>query len=1375
MNMSSQQPLQSYSDKLLEAFGIDPRSKRACSFAFSTRQAPANWSAFTFDLPIPFYLIYAPEVKVSDVRSFVSGIKAENYILLAEFGSHSLLVLRRAKKGENIPLLVPIRKEEDCERVVNTIKKFNFASDELTAHSSINSAVDLLRVGAERYYTNRGLFSNYYLRQRLFKSMSNRGRNIERESSTILAKFNGELPAEAEKARDILSALGYELLPLPKSGYDQYALRSASTELNVCCIIAPVESLDTKTGEFVVPSYQAIASLRKYSWVILTNGRLWRLYSSRVSSSSTDYFEVDIEGIVSDNDPKLLYFVALFSASAFIPKQGLTDVDVTYEGGIRYAREIEENLRSKVFEGQLFLNLVRAIVDHSHKNYSQKQLDDAKTIALKLLYRILFILYAESRALLPIENPRYKEISIDSLRGRLSAFEKEPDASSVWELLKVLFRVIQKGSVEAGVPEYDGALFEEDRTIDSLSLKNKFLVPAIRDLTETEGKGIDYQNLGVRHLGSLYEALLEYSVRQAEQDLIIYKEQILDASYATDLKAKPRDYISKGELYLSVGGLARKGTGSYFTPDEIVHFLIKKGLEPQLKDREQRFLANMQRLRQIENKDAQLEKETIDDLLSIKVVDPAMGSGHFLVAAVDEITNWIINLLRDNPDAPLVKRIEEDRQEIIREQLNKGIRINEELLTDSVILKRMVMKRCVYGVDINPLAVELAKLSLWLDSFTIGTPLTFLDHHIRCGDSLLGLWLKDIADRSFQSTLDRWTGSLATAGQELFKNVSLPEDLTIEQVNLSRRAYSDIRERTEPLRMLLDLNVAAVLKPELGEKLPRNLMLIEQTYSQKEKPEWWSKIEEGLKVAQRYRAFHWEFEFPDAFAGDSKGFDLLITNPPWEVVKPEDDDFFSVYYPRIRVMSSKTEKQKVIESLLKNENVKQAYEEYTNEIETRILFYKGSGEYTKRGKGDTNLWKLFLERTLKLVAKGGSLAVVVPSGIVTDEGGKELRQALFEGKIRAMFEFENKRGIFPDVHRSYKFVLFVWDKATSTAAFPAAFYLHDIEALEGKSEKDKFIEMPIDLIKKCSPETLSIPEVRNNDQLRVFAKLYDRHPLLSDPSKGWTVSFIRELDRTNDSDLFRTDGRGWPVYEAKHFHQFLPDYEKPEFTIEPATGLKRTSRHKDFAMINREIHEGYKLGFRKVSSSTNVRTSIACILPPRSFTVDATTLVVPIGDRPTSTKYLKTISYLCGVMNSFVFDFLVRSRVSMNIAMFVIYQTPIPNEIDDQIAKIAARLNAVDERYARFASQLGVKSGDLSMKERIELFANLNARVARHYGLSKTELSAILDTFSSFKEDKNLERLTEIKWDDDLIRRFNGEVRKRVIEYFDKLGIGEDV
>jgi hypothetical protein len=1363
--------------KVLEAFGVKDEAKRACSFAFSSRVVPSSWRAYTFDLPLAFYYVLAPGGTVTQVRSLALGIGNENFVVLAVLDSQVVLVLRRSKKDDDTPLFVVLRKGEDFERVIGAVRRFNFVSDELTAHSSLFSLVDLLRAGAERHFTNRGLFSTYFLKERLSECLSKRGRVVSKECEGLLSKFGEEFPAVPEKVVSVLEALGYSVEIVSKPGFPEYLLRYHGRYLDVCCVVADAESLDIKAGDKVAPSYQAVAALRGFSWVILTNGRFWRLYSNRVSSPSTNYFEVDLDSVVAETDARLKFFVSLFSASAFVARENVTDVDLVFDEGIRHAQGVEADLRRKVFDGGLFLNLVKGVLDFiPSKVYSQEELNWAKALALKLLYRFLFVLYAESRGLLPVRNAKYKEFSLEFLRPRLSAFEREPEQSGVWNIVERLFRMISKGDVDANLPQYDGALFEEDPELDGIFIKNKFLVPALRDLMESEGRGIDYQNLGVRHLGSLYEALLEYSVRQARQPLVMYKEEILDAKFAEDLEQKPIGFIEKGELYLSVKGLARKGTGSYYTPDAIVSFLVKKGLEPHFRRREEQFRADLARLPPATKpRDLELEKKCNEDLLGLKVLDPAMGSGHFLVAVVNEITQWIINLLREYPDAPLMREIEELRRSIIEEQRKRGIRLDEDLLTDDVILKRMVMKRCVYGVDINPLAVELAKVSLWLDSFTIGTPLTFLDHHIRCGDSLIGLWIENIAPKVFYVTLEQWMGTVSDARTTLVEAVIMPADLTMEQVAQSRETYEGARAKTESLRILLNVLCVGIIDPELGAKLPKNLRLIEETYRKQEKPKWWADVEKALNLAKKYRFFHWELEFPDAFTKDRRGFDLIVMNPPWDAIKPEDDDFFSLYYPRFRRIRSKPEKRKVMKELLKDKAIYEEYGEYRKSIEDKVRFFKESGQYVRRGTGDTNCWKLFLERALNLACDGGGFALVIPSGIVTDEGGKQLREALFEGRIRTMFEFENRKGIFPDIDSRYKFVLLVVDKTTPTESFPAAFYLHEIEALEGKIEQEKFVEILAELVKISAPESLSIPEVRNKKQLEVFSWLYKNHPLLNDETKGWKVALVTELHRTNDSDLFRSDGKGWAFIEGKHFHQFLPDFEKTTFTILPENGLKRTSRRREFQGINKQLHEEIRLAFRNVASSTNVRSFIACVLQPKSFCSNSACIILPQKNNKIliGHEYQKTIAYLAGIVNSMIFDFLIRTRISMNLNFFYVYQTPVPATINDdtanQIIQISVRLSCTDDRFSEFASAFGVECGPLSMKERVELTAKLNALVAKHYGLNREQLEVILQSFEGFEEDKELVNMKEVKWDDTLIRKFNGEVRRRALSYFDSL------
>jgi hypothetical protein len=268
--------------------------------------------------------------------------------------------------------------------------------------------MELLKSGAEKHFINRGLFSSYFLRERLDNALRQRKRDVGKESSFLASKFQDGIPSSYEEAPGILNALGYSLV----KNIGVYELGNKLGKINAAAILVKEENMDVVVSHNrPVPSIQAVAALTKYPWVILTNGKIWRLYSSKISSASTNNFEIDIEGITDEKDPRFKYFISLFSSQALVPGQdGVNDLDFVYDAGLSYAKELEDDLRSKVFEKQLFLDLVRGILSHSKsKSYSEVILQGAKIIALRLLYRILFILYAESRLLLPVTHEKYRD------------------------------------------------------------------------------------------------------------------------------------------------------------------------------------------------------------------------------------------------------------------------------------------------------------------------------------------------------------------------------------------------------------------------------------------------------------------------------------------------------------------------------------------------------------------------------------------------------------------------------------------------------------------------------------------------------------------------------------------------------------------------------------------------------------------------------------------------------------------------------------------------------------------------------------------------------------------------------------------------------
>ena len=962
--------------RVFSSMGLEYNSGHDVSPMLSTKPPKRGWRAVMFESEsgLAIHHLITSEKSITSLRPFIDKISVDHYVIMVSLTDHDCLFIRNFQKGSKTKYhTFPLHKDSDYTKAEAMFRKYNITSDTLTAHAALASIVrDMASSSAS--FTNRGMFSTYYLEERMFKDMHRSKRGLEKEADRVLEVLRAD--DTNQRVEPVLRALGYEL----RERDNGYTLLINGSAVSVAVVTDRTE-LDIKHGD-AIPSMQAVAELGCHEWIMLTNGRIWRMYSSKVSSASTNYFEVDL-GMVDDaKDDRIKYFVAIFGANSLQVKDKTTHIDMIREGSATYASELEEDMRNKIFNGEMFVMLVRGVLNHdANKTYNRAELESAKRTAIYILYRMLFILYAESRYLLPVDHPNYRKVSLLSMRNGLESFQNDVESCSCWDNLKVLFTGISNGNPDLNLPQYSGKLFEKS-DIDSLAIPNRFLVPVIRSMTERDGEGIDYQSLGVRHLGSIYEGLLEYDIVQAKEDIVLLDGKVVNAGFINGLSKKPKSYISKNDIYLSSILLGKKGTGSYFTPEPIVKSLVKSGLRPILKQRSKKFAEEMGKLR---GGDASAEKRCDDTMLDLRVLDPAMGSGHFLVAVADEIARWIMGLISAHPDAPIVRKIVEQREKVIRVQEKRGIKLNRDLLTPNSILKRMVMKNCIYGADVNELSVELAKLSLWLDSFTIGMPLTVLRHHIRHGNSLVGI--HDISEIQKNGSLDDYIEATMESGGKILAEISKTPDIIPEEIEYDEDRMRQFGDNLVDARERMDVKCANIMfRKDLG-------------------------VNEACRMAKKHHTFHWRIELPDAFTDQRPGFDLVVGNPPWEAVKPNDDEFFTKYEPSFRGYSNKQDKNKIKKKLLKQPDIKASFDDYTNRIEEQSRFFKESGQYVMRGKGDTDMWKLFLERMMGLLAEGGMLAVVVPSAILTNEGAKDLRKAMLKMKMVSMYEFENAKNL----------------------------------------------------------------------------------------------------------------------------------------------------------------------------------------------------------------------------------------------------------------------------------------------------------------------------------------------------------------------------
>ncbi|CCI16942.1 putative type II DNA modification enzyme [Microcystis aeruginosa PCC 9807] len=778
--------------------------------------------------------------------------------------------------------------------------------------------------------SNKPLFSQHYLEHRLPDSPEwqedvsvafGRLESLYQQKKAILPTLN-EAQTEAELIQPILEILGFSYIPQVSSRgkgrserpdyalfagendrYQAYSLQNNETAFysQVLAIaeakywqrsLSDVSKNDQRDiWKNSNPSFQITNYLTGtgVDWGILTNGREWRLYYRQASSTATEFYPVDLMELLEGGDrQKFRYFWLFFRQEAFIKDiHAQNFLERVREESTIYATRVGNELKELVFD-RIFPDISKGFVSLN----TDIQPDLLYEASLSLLYKLLFLLYAEARDLLPVRGD-YRDYSLlQKTREIAVKIDRQQvfsgTSTGIYDALLSLFRIVDRGDANLAVPRYNGGLFdmEEGRVncfLGQYKLSDAVLAPILDKLARFEGQPIDYSFLGVRQLGSIYEGLLEYRI------------------------------VIEGEsVHLENDRGERKATGSYYTPDYIVKYIVSHTLKPILEQRAQQFGDVMTEIatRRQESSDRRLgnlsqqglqkelqrlEKKAITTLLDLKLCDPAMGSGHFLVEAVDYLTDELIQILNLYPeDNPVLTMLETTRQNIIDNLRQQGIILDSPTLEPTQLLQRVVMKRCIYGVDINPMAVELAKVSLWLHSFTVGAPLSFLDHHLRCGNSLIGTTAKAaeaamIEEESGQLTLltGPFVGLLRAA--EIMRGISTLSDATFAEVAASEQLFRDFDSQAKPYKRLLDV----FLSRFFGVKTAIEFL---QRYGGNISAINWDKLprsDQGIldQAASLYKSkrfFHWDLEFPEVFIDldsaswkDNPGFDAVIGNPPY--------------------------------------------------------------------------------------------------------------------------------------------------------------------------------------------------------------------------------------------------------------------------------------------------------------------------------------------------------------------------------------------------------------------------------------------------------------------------------------------------------------
>ena len=935
-----------------------------------------------------------------------------------------------------------------------------------------------------------------------------------------------------------------------------------------------------------------VASERAIQWGLLTNGRYWRLYFQGARSRSEEFLELDLarlagmKGLPADLlDPAsqdaahfLAVFYLLFSPTGFVPQpsdpENRAFLAIALAETRRWEERVAQDLGELVFE-RLFPRLVAAMAQHdpaASAPPTAEDLDAVRREALILLYRLLFVLYAEDRNLLPIRDPRYSHYSLRVIRQKIA---RHLDANAVFSAsagrcycaLKDLFQIIGQGDVALGVPPYNGGLFDDHAhaLLERLTLPDAVVAELIDGLSRRpvgqERRWINYRDLSVQQLGSIYERLLEYRV-------------VGDGA---------------GQIRVSPTVFARKGSGSYYTHDDLVQLLIRQTVGPLLDERADAFQQQVEALARLHSPQPQRLRELQDHdpaaaILELKICDPAMGSGHFLVSLVDYLADQILERMADSTArvhgadvaelyvSPLAQRIADIRERILASSRAHGWTVDPAQLDDRHIVRRMILKRVIFGVDKNPMAVELAKVALWLHTFTVGAPLSFLDHHLRAGDALYGERIDKMLDelRAFGAlfqTNELARIAVATASMNQIADLT---DVDIAEVDQSRRLFEQIDAELAPLRKLLDFWQALRWLPANDPVRQRGWAdlasgrfgdvldvvnagsVVTGDPASEEARTIQALLRRTRTLAEQEGFLSWAIAFPTVWRhldnGQLRGgFDAIIGNPPWDRMKLQEVEWFAARQPGIAHAVRAADRKRLIDRLEKTgDGLWLEYRQARNRAETAARIARDSGEYPLLSGGDVNLYALFVERAQSLVNGRSLVGLLTPSGIASDKGSSAFFQSIATtGRLAALLDFENRKVFFPDVDSRFKFCALVFGGVKRTfAKARCAFFLHAVAELD---DPQRSFDLSAEDFAAVNPNTGSAPIFRYRRDAEITKAIYDRCPVLVDrrtdpPRQVWPVRYTTMFHMTNDSHRFkrRDELEAAGFYPVSGHHTDLP-------------------------------------------------------------------------------------------------------------------------------------------------------------------------------------------------------------------------------------------
>ncbi len=1170
----------------------------------------------------------------------------------------------------------------------------------------------------------RELLTPHYIKTRIRQYPRNRERLDE-------ATANIKRIGRSTTWRTLFGQLGYQI---ERSGSRGYLLKHRDAPV---VVVHPLRSADefvrmNENGQLPDGVLLSDCRSRGASWGILVSDLRFRIFQAEpdFGSATARYIEIDVRELESQDRR----YLGLLAPDALKPNGWLTEwASDARDFGEELRKGLEERIRTEALPN-FAKGIGRYLETNQHVDLQDREkLREIEEAVLTLVFRFMFLLHVEARGYLPMNSDAYNAKSARKLadESKMDQWEYDSRSTRLWDSLRTLTRMIRNGDRSVGVPAYNGSLFAADRfpgadLLEQIEITDNFVAPAIRAIAfdpEQSDAGLDYAGLQIGHLGAIYEALLSLKLTRSSEDL---KYDARRDVYRPMRAGETAD-ITGSDLFYQTEKGGRKSGGVYYTREEFVRHLLKHSLEPALD-------AHLEYIKKLaaENANAAAEK-----LFDFSVVDPAMGSGHFLTTALDIMADSIEVFLAENGLPAIRKQLDD---------LRRGENDDLASVEDVDLLRRLILKRCIYGVDISPMAVEVANVTLWLASFVPGLALSYLGSNLKCGDALIGVAGQSVVDKKQVPLFAERADKAMTDAVKLHGQLTKIADVTPDEVHRSQALDDKLHKSTAGLRRAYDLWTADPLGlPDARELLELHAEeIVAGTYTSDEQTA--SKVDEATRIAGDYNFLHWALEFPHVFHQENPenpGFDVVVGNPPWEEMYISQLAFYAMHHPGIRGIIQHSDQQRRIAELdALDSSLSINFKRKSEQLISKRKFFEPRNGYTLQGRGHKDLYKFFCERYSFLTRDRGYLAVVLPNAAFINNGSAKFRTWLFEANtVIRLDTIKNAKGWAFPIHNQLTIALLV------VACLPPRTTEFELKTSGPSSNLHDFKHNVFQLGNRVPSSIISpkyeIPSVPSAKYSQLLLKLFagtafHKAEQMFHFDSSYRLVLVQEMNETTQRNLF-TANEGMSVWKGRSFHAYDPHGRDPAGYGDPVEILdwlhakRLRSQFLKRLYSEAELEDNFthpiyspRIAFHDVTNAFDYKTVNACLIPSMTPVTHSAPYIACVGWDAIQK------SYLLGVMNSLIFDWYARRYVKLHLSFYILNMLCLPANLNRywiRIGKLAARLSCVDARYTEFADEAGVRCGTQTDKDRYDMRAEIDALVAKAYDLTEDELRFVFTDY----------------------------------------------